>query len=60
MLMKLTADPKLVKTEGLTVFFALLRSAIVKAAHKMLVKSTSDWCDVLAVTLTLIGVTFFG
>jgi len=35
------ADPKSrKKTDGLTVFFALLGSAHIKAAHKMLVKST--------------------
>ena len=28
------------KADGLTVFFALLGSAHIKAAHKMLVKST--------------------
>jgi len=35
-------DPKSAKkTDNLTVFFALLGSAPVKAAHKMLVKLTS-------------------
>jgi len=37
------ANPKIAKkTDGLTIFFALLGSAHVRAAHKMLVKSTPE------------------
>ena len=37
------ADPKSTKkTDGLTVYFALLGSALVKAVSKMLVKSKPD------------------
>jgi len=43
-----STDPKRAKkTDGLTVFFALLGPAHVKAAHKILVKSTPDFKRVI-------------
>jgi len=37
-------DPKSAEnTDGLTVFFLLLGSGHIKAAHRMLMKLTSDW-----------------
>ncbi len=40
------ADPKSTKqTDGLTAFFVLLGSELVKAASKMLVKLTPGWVE---------------
>jgi hypothetical protein len=43
------------KTDGLTVFFALLGFDHVKAARKMLVKSTPDLCVVTRITHSLLS-----
>jgi len=54
--MSRVADPKITKnTDGLTVFFALLGSEGVKAARKMLLKSTPgvNFINVLSTTFTL-------
>jgi len=49
------ADPKSAKeTDSLTVFFVLLRSACVKAARKMFVKSTLGYIDTNLIRLSLV------
>jgi len=46
------ADPKSTKkTEGLTVFFLLLGSGRIKAAHKMLVKLIFTWLPAVVAAL---------